>query len=464
MEQMEQKGEQGLDWNEQLYNICHDVLMRWHSICLFGVIVAIVADLFFTFTYRPNYHTEVSIVRKQASGSVTSEEEGEEIAEALGYILSSNMFLDEVKKELGVKELNGTYSIENVAGTNMMKIKADASSPQISYRMLYSMMERYEEVASLVIGQTRLEVIDNMKVPMVPSNQLNHAKNLILFGGIGVVLATIYFGVLSFLRDTIKEKKDVKNKLQIRLLANIVKEPKVIVKWGKVQKKKALLITQMTTSFEFVEAFRRLRIHFEAQTRKKDYKIVSVSSTMENEGKSSIILNLAIALAMHDKKVLLVDLDLGKPALYKLLNVEVEHGIEEALRGEIPIQQTIVPNKRMKIDCVYAKQSVPKRAQLLENPILEKWLKECRENYDYVLIDTPPSYMMSDSRIISQYADALMLVVGQNAVPTTLINRMIEHYLMQGTPVVGCVLNRSTPTRRLKKRAHIDEGGVQNAE
>ena len=277
-------------------------------------------------------------------------------------------------------------------------------------------------------------------------------------------MATAFYGVLSFLRDTIKEKKDVKNKLQVRLLANIVKEPKTIIKWGKIQKKKALLITQMTTSFEFVEAFRRLQIRFEAQARKKDYKIVSVSSTMENEGKSSIILNLAIALAKQGRKVLLVDLDLGKPALHKLLEVTVEHGIEEALRGEIPIEQTVATHGRMKIDCAYTKHGVSNRLELLENPILEAWLQECREKYDYILIDTPPSHMMSDSRIISQYADALMLVVCQNVVPTTLINRTIEHYLTQGTPIMGCVLNRSTPTWMLKKREHLDEGGVQNLE
>ena len=461
---MEQNEGQSFNWNEQIYNIVHDVLLRWHIICLFGVIVAIAADLFLTLTYRPVYHTEVSVVRKQSSGSTTSEEEGEEIATALGYILSSNLFMKQVREELDVEDIQGSYSIENVPGTNMMRIKAEASSPQISYRMLYSMMERYEEVASLVIGQTRLEVIDKMQVPVEPSNQLNHLKNVVIFGGIGFLLATAFYGVLSFLRDTIKEKKDVKNKLQVRLLANIVKEPKTIIKWGKIQKKKALLITQMTTSFEFVEAFRRLRIRFEAQVRKKDYKIVSISSTMENEGKSSIVLNLAIALAKQGRKVLLVDLDLGKPALHKLLEVTVEHGIEEALRGEIPLQQTVTTHGRMKIDCAYTKHGVSNRLELLENPILDVWLQECREKYDYVLIDTPPSHMMSDSRIISQYADAVMLVVCQNVVPTTLINRTIEHYLIQGTPIMGCVLNRSTPTWMLKKRVHLDEGGVQNVE
>ena len=464
MEQMEQNNWQEVSWNEQIYNIVHDVLRCWHVICLIGVMVAIAADLFLTLTYSPAYLTQASVVRKQSSPQEVSEEEGAEIAEALGYILSSNMFMDKVKEELQVEHLNGSYSIEHVSGTNVMKIKAEATTPQISYRMLHSMMERYEEVASLVIGDTKLEVIDKMQVPVEPYNQINHVKNLVFFGIVGMVLMVAFYAVMSFMRDTIKQKKDIKNKLQVHLLANIVKEPKTLLKKGKIHRKKALLVSQITTSFEFVEAFRRLRVRFEAQAQKKGYQIVSVSSTMENEGKSSVIMNLAMMLAKKEKKVLIIDLDLGKPALHKLLEVSVKHGIEEALRGEIKPEETIFHHERTNLDCVFTKQAVANRLELLENPILEKWLKECREDYDYILIDTPPSHMISDSRIISQYVDAVIVVVCQNVVPTTLINRTIDHYLMQDTPVMGCVLNRSTPNLMMKQRVRLDEGGATHVE
>ena len=464
MEQMEQNNWQEVSWNEQIYNIIHDVLKRWHIICLIGVMVAIAADLFLTLTYEPAYLTQASVVRKHSSSQEVGEEEGAEIAEALGYILSSNMFLDKVKEELQVDTLQGFYSIEHVSGTNVMKIKAEASSPQVSYRMLYSMMGRYEEVASLVVGDTKLEVIDKMQVPIEPYNQINHAKNLLIFGAAGMVVMTAFFAMLSFMKDTIKQKKDVKNKLQVRLLAQVVKEPKTLLKKGKLYRKKALLVSQITTSFEFVEAFKRLRVRFEAQAQKKGYQIVSISSTMENEGKSSVIINLAMMLAQKDKKVLLIDLDLGKPALHKLLEVTVKHGVEEALRGEITLEETIYHHERTKLDCVFTKQAVANRLELLESPILEKWIKECKKEYDYVLIDTPPSHMISDSRIISQYVDAVIVVVCQNMVPTTLINRTIDHYLMQDTPVMGCVLNRSTPNWMMKKRARLDEGGATYVE
>lgn len=461
---MEQNNQQEISWNEQLYNIVHDVLRRWHAICLFGVIVAIAADMFLTFTYEPVYRTEVSIVRKQTYTEAKDEGEQEEIAEALGYILSSNVFLGQVKKELEIKKLNGSYSTEVVPGTNIMKIIAEADSPQVSYRMLYSMMARYEEIVSLVLGDTELRILDNMHVQLEPSNQLNHIRNLVIFGGVGMLFMIAVYAMFSWMKNTIKEKKDVKNKLQIRLLANIVKEPKLVFRRGWLRKKKALLITQITTSSEFVEAFKRLRIRFEAQTRKKDYKIVCISSTMENEGKSSIIVNLAIALAQQDKKVLLMDLDLGKPALHRLLDIKPEHGVEEVLRGKLPMEDAVYRYERYHIDCIFTKKPVGKRMALLENEGLKTWLSEQRENYDYILIDTPPAYMMSDSKIVAQYADAVLMVVCQNSVPTVLINRTIDHYLMQDTPVMGCVLNRTMPVRISGRKLYRGKGGVEHAE
>lgn len=461
---MEQNNQQEINWNEQLYNIVRDVLRHWHTILLFGVVVAISADMFLTFTYEPVYRTEISVVRKQAYTEVEDGEVQEEIAEALGYILSSNVFLDQVKEEMGAKKLNGSYSIEVVSGTNIMKIYAEADSPQTSYRMLSTMVARYEEIVSLVLGDTELKVLDNIHVQTRAVNELNHLKNFVFFGGAGVLFMIVVYAVFSWMKNTIKEKKDVKTKLQIRLLANIVKEPKIIFNGGRIRKKKSLLITQITSSAEFVEAFKRLRIRFEAQSRKKEYKVVCISSTMENEGKSSVIVNLAISLAQQGKKVLLMDLDLGKPAIHRLLEVEPERGIEEALRGEIPVQDVIYHHKRNHIDCIFTKKPVGKRLALLENEILRTWILEQREKYDYILIDTPPAHVMSDSRIIAQYADAVLLVVCQNLVPTVLINRTIDHYLMQDTPVMGCVLNRTMPVRVSGRKLYRGKGGVKHAE
>lgn len=454
----------GISWNEQVYNIFQDVAKNWHSVCLVSVLLAIVADLFLTFTYVPMYRTEVTVVRKLATATATEGNEEEEIVEALGYILSSNLFLDQVKKELEVKELQGAYEIKNVPGTNMMKIVAEATSPLVSYRMLASMMERYEEVVSLVIGDTKLEVIDHMQASLRPYNELSHTKNFLIFGGIGAMTEVFFTALLSFLKDTIKEKKNIRNKLQVRLLGTIQKEPKMTFKGGRIYKKKALLITKLTTSYEYVEAFHRLRHHFEDQAQKKEYRVVSISSTVENEGKSSTIMNLAIALAKQERKVLLIDMDLGKPALHKLLEEKVEHGIEEALQGKLSIDQTIHHYKRFGMDCIFVKNAVGKRWELLENPVLKEWISEKRKNYDYILVDTPPTYYMSDSKIVSQYMDAVLLVVRQNMAPTKLINRTIDHYISQDTPIMGCVLNCSVPDRILGIKSHREREGAEYAD
>ena len=107
--------------------------------------------------------------------------------------------------------------------------------------------------------------------------------------------------------------------------------------------------------------------------------ILSVMSGKGGTGKSTLSALIGKIAANRGKKVLLIDLDLGKPALHKLLEVTVKHGVEEALRGEITLEETIYHHERTKLDCVFTKQAVANRLELLESPILEKWIKECKK-------------------------------------------------------------------------------------
>ncbi|MCI7179532.1 MAG: CpsD/CapB family tyrosine-protein kinase [Schaedlerella sp.] len=456
---MEKEKQQKKNWNEQLYNIIRDVLSRWHIICLTGVITAILADLFLTLTYVPMYRTGTSVVLNMGAGYTSDADTDKEVAEALGYVLTSNLFMDKIKEDLNVSNLNGRFSVRDIEGTSILEIYSEADSPQISYRMMYAMMGRYQEVTSLVIGNAKMDVIDKIQVPVKPYNELNHWKNMLAAGAAGAAFMTAVFILMSFMRDTIKEKKDIKEKLQVRLLADVANEPKIMLKGGRLYRKKSLLVTQITTSFAFVETFQRLRARFEAQAQKKKYKIVVINSTTENEGKTSVIVNLAIALARQGRRVLVMDADLGKPSIAKIMDLKPVHTLETVLKGEKEMEEIIFHHERTGLDLIFAGGREDDTTGLLENGILGGWLEENRDNYDYILIDTPPASFMGDSMIVAAEADAVLLVVRQDFAPTVLINRTIERYLQQDTPVMGCVLNRSMPLVGEKKKAYRYRGG-----
>ena len=438
---------------EHIYNYLHDVLLKWHLILLAMVAVAVIADSVITFFYEPTYTTQASVIVKQD----VYEEEGEsldDVASALGYVISSDVFLEQIKEDLGVKTIHGTYSVSDMEGTNILKIKAQANSPETSYHMMYYMMKRYKDVMHYVVGDTTMRVIEEIQVPTEADNSVNHQRNLLFFGLIGAAAMIGLLALQSAMRDTIKCQEDVHDKLQVRMLADIATESKWYMKGIRPARKRGLLMTQLSTSFTFVETFKRLGTRFETEAREHDWKVVLVNSTWEDEGKTSVIANLAIQLAQMNRRVLLVDTDFGKPALEKILHVEPEHGLEEALRGEMTFADIIYHDKMRKMDCVFVKKVISDATALLESDAFTECLNTVRDDYDYILLDTPPTSYLGMSMIVAQHADAVLLVTRQNFAPTVLVNRTIERYLRQETPVMGVVLNRSMPRIGLSGRSY----------
>ncbi len=440
---MNQKNSQGISWMEYIFNFTLDVLQYWHRILLCAVFVAVVGSVIMTVTYKPTYRTEASVIIN--SDIYDGEENLSEVPEALSYVLKSNLFLDRIKKDMKMDDINGSFNVEGMTGTNVIKISATASSPRVSYRMMYFMLKRYKSAMKNVVGDMSFRIIDNIDVPTAPINPLNAKRNLIIFGAIGALLMTAALVMKSYLRDSIKSRSDVKEKLQVRMLADIATESKWTFKGRKPIKKRGLLVTQLSTSFSFVETMKRLATRFEVIAQKNGYKTVLVNSTWEDEGKTSVIANLAITLAQMNRKVLIVDTDFGKPALNKILSAEPEHGLEEVLHGSVTFDQVIVKNKKLKLDCVYVKEVISDATELLEGDKLKECFDSVRDQYDYILIDTPPSSFIGMANIIAQHCDGVILVARQNFAPTVLINRTIENFLAQETPVIGCVLNRSMP-------------------
>lgn len=461
---MNQENRDNIILKEQIYNALRYILFRWNRILLIGVAAAIICDLAVTLTFEPSYRTEASFALNLQDLSNDANVQSE-IAEALGYILESNVFLDKIEEDLEVKSLKGHYTTSAVTGTNIVKIAAEADSPQLAYQMMYAMMDRYQELTGLVIGDMRIEILDNIKVPMEAYNKISHMRNMLFFGFAGMMAVTIYYVLLYISRNTVKGKLYVNDKLQIRFLASIPSESKITYNHGRFSTKKAVLITQLTTSASFVEAFRWLRSRFEAVTYKHKYKVIMINSIMENEGKSSVAVNLAVSLAQKGKKVLVMDVDLGKPAIAKIMGLQSETGLEEVLKGNAAMESVICHHEKTGIDFILTCEAQEDRSALLENGILKNWLHENREAYDYILLDTPPIALMEDAMITAQYSDGVILVVRQDYTPVTFINRAIERYLAQDTPIVGCVLNRSIPDiqlfRRNRKRKGEDDYGTK---
>ena len=185
-------------------------------------------------------------------------------------------------------------------------------------------------------------------------------------------------------------------------------------------------IIKMTSRSAVAEQFRALRTNLQYLGDGR-CRVLMFTSSIGGEGKSFVSINLAASLAYSDKRVLLIGLDLRKPTLHDRLQVPNQYGASNCLIGQGKpsdfIQTTIV---HPKFDVLTSGPIPPNPSELLSNGRLPLLIKELRNDYDYILIDSPPYGLVTDSSLIAEYVDATLYLVRCNYTMVDHLKRIGE--------------------------------------
>ena len=168
-----------------------------------------------------------------------------------------------------------------------------------------------------------------------------------------------------------------------------------------------------------------------------DLKVISLTSTVANEGKTTTAYYLAKSYAELGKKVLLMDCDLRKGSLKKFFTVKTRvSGMSEYVSGQSKdfIYQTDVD--------VLSGKKPPNPTELLSNSSFEKMLEALKEEFDLIIIDTPPMGIGADATIIGRNVDGVLMVVRNNFVSKKSVKKVKDDLVRTGSKVIGVVLNR----------------------
>jgi capsular exopolysaccharide synthesis family protein len=227
----------------------------------------------------------------------------------------------------------------------------------------------------------------------------------------------------------------------MRLLATIPK-----VKSSKIMKKvrKGLYITDKSTGFAFTESYKALRTKIEMVAEKKGYKSFIITSSLENEGKTTVAFNLSVALAGNGRKVLLIDADLRKPSLYKFIgrsNNPPEVGISNVLRGDATYESAIMEVKEFGISVLTNVNELANTSELLSTSQMKNLIARASEKYDFVIIDSPPASILTDSIVITTYTDAVIMTERQDHASVQLIESVAENLSGNKADFIGCIFN-----------------------
>ena len=191
------------------------------------------------------------------------------------------------------------------------------------------------------------------------------------------------------------------------------------------------------------EAFKRLRTNI--QLCGDDIKVISITSCIPTDGKSSISLNLAVSLSQLGKKVLFIDCDLRKSVLVGKYKIgKATNGMTHFLTGMKTLDEVVYSTNVENLYMILSGPVPPNPAELLSNKRFMECLSISKKVYDYIIIDTPPLGSVVDASIISSKCDGTALVIAAKAVSYKLAQDVIEQINATNTKFLGVILNKVT--------------------
>ena len=355
------------------------------------------------------------------------------LADTFPYIIHSNILTDAIREDLGSAGVPATLSAQSVKSTNMFTMTATGRDPELTYKVLVSAMKNYPSVAKYLVGNVLLTMITEPQIPEEPVNRFSYA--VLLKGmAIGFAVGAAWIVLYAFLRRTIKTKKDIHDRLKLETIGIL---PEVTFKKYKRQQiDKSILLRNEKIGRGFLESIRVLRNSYINLLQGKE-KVVLVTSTAPGEGKTTVISNLAISLADMKKKVILIDADMRNPSVAEVLNLDLKQ-LTPVRKGQY---YAIYEPEDYDFSFMAFTGDDKSYWKIMDQDYLKKLFDSLRDEYDCILVDSPPCGLVSDTIVIAQAADALLYVVLQDTVRISRILNGIDSVMHTGVRIMGVVLN-----------------------
>lgn len=206
-----------------------------------------------------------------------------------------------------------------------------------------------------------------------------------------------------------------------------------------VNQRRNILTNQ--SSFHVQEAYKALRTNVRFSLSGSGCKKLCITSCSSGEGKSITILNLAISFAQTGLKVLLIDGDMRRPSLAKLLIERPAPGLSNYLAGLNSVDEVIRKEVYSNLDLILSGDIPPNPSELLGSDNMQKLLEAMSKRYDYILVDLPPVGVVADACVIANSLDGVLFLVRQNSTERDAVSAGVKQLELSGAKLLGFVLN-----------------------
>ncbi|WP_437583854.1 polysaccharide biosynthesis tyrosine autokinase [Escherichia coli] len=337
-------------------------------------------------------------------------------------------------------KLNKKVSSMPSTQQEVLRLSRDVESGRAVYLQLLNRQQELNIAKSSAIGNVR--IIDNAvsePKPIKPNKPL-----IVVVGFIFGLLFSVGMVLLRILLRRGIESPEQLEEMGINVYASVpVSEwlSKNLAK-NKINRKESDILLAVENPADLaVEAIRGLRtsLHFAMMEAKNN--ILMISGASPNAGKTFISTNLAATIALTGKKVLFIDADLRKGHVHKMFGGNNEHGLSDILSGQATLNNSLKHVKEGGFDYIGRGAVPPNPAELLMHPRFETLLKKVSNEYDLVIIDTPPILAVTDAAIIGRYAGTTLLVARFEINTPKELMVSVKRFEQSGITIKGCILN-----------------------
>ena len=330
-------------------------------------------------------------------------------------------------------------SKSDIQGINRKEFQLGVLEREVQQnRNLYDMfVNRLKETNATGDLQTTIaRVIDPATVPSGPFAP-DKRQFVSLAAVITLILAAVMALVLDRLTNALNSTADVEGRLGVPALG-VLQKIKGFAKKGFVSELAFFNDTQST----FAEAVRTVRTSVVMSSLDEPHKVVVITSSVPEEGKTTLSFNLACALGQV-KKVLLVDGDLRRPKIGRLVGRDSKMpGLADLVAGQAQVSQCVFFDERAGIHLLAAGTVPPNPLELLSSKRFEDVITKLKEAFDIVLIDSAPLQLVSDAQVLSQFATSVIYVVKADATPYQVAQNGLKKLRRVNASILGVVLNQ----------------------
>ena len=357
--------------------------------------------------------------------------------------LTQKIFEEEVNLQSLSASNNSLSNVINGYETGFNKLPATTlefarlERQRLAEENLYNILNaKYQEAQLNEQGTPGNVFILNEAFPSSSPSKPNRIMTIIMGLFIGFAFAFGFVYIKNYFDKTIKTPEDIEA-IKINVLAWI---PRFSGNDLLGLKNPELIVAQKPESIPS-EAFRTIRTRLHFSHISKGSKTILITSSAPAEGKTTISINLAASFAQANKKTVIVDCDLRKPRLYALFSDNDSDGFLDYLFGQTQYEKIIKKSEVRNLDYITAGSIPSNPSEVLGSPAMKSFIKKLRDDYEIIIIDSPPVMAVSDAEILARFVDVCLLVVSANSSEVDWLKESVDILKQEHVNLAGVLLN-----------------------